>query len=216
MNDVEYVRVRDGDPVIRFEAESAERYEKPQIMRLTNFSFEQYDSHGDEVNAQGGAGRASVNLDSGNIQLEGGVSLSVGSEDITIETPALAWQDEERLLSGNEQDKVYIHRSNGTNFSGQGFSADVRRRTWTFTSAVEGTYIYDDEDETAGEPEPAVAGSDSAITGESEAAGDDVAADVGAAAPVNAAEAVAADTAASAPAAAAGTEAVPGPAAEYK
>ncbi|MDR2746047.1 MAG: LPS export ABC transporter periplasmic protein LptC, partial [Treponema sp.] len=41
MNDVEYVRVRDGDPQVKFRAERAERYENRQLMELRNFSFEQ-------------------------------------------------------------------------------------------------------------------------------------------------------------------------------
>ncbi|MDR2110939.1 MAG: LPS export ABC transporter periplasmic protein LptC, partial [Spirochaetaceae bacterium] len=68
MHNVEYMRIRDGDPVVRFQAESAERYEKQQTMKLKNFSFEQYAPHGDEINAAGQVSAASVELDSGNIQ----------------------------------------------------------------------------------------------------------------------------------------------------
>ncbi|MDR3343099.1 MAG: LPS export ABC transporter periplasmic protein LptC [Treponema sp.] len=147
MKDVEYVRVRDGDPLVRFTAESAERYEKSQTMELKNFSFEQFEHHGDEVNAVGRVGTASVQLDSGNIRMEDGVRLEVESEDITIETQHLDWQDKERLLASGEADRVEIWRSDGTNFSGQGFSANTRNRTWSFASDIAGTYIHEDEDE---------------------------------------------------------------------
>jgi LPS export ABC transporter protein LptC len=169
MNDVEYVRVRNGDPVVRFEAEAAERYENRQAMELKNFSFEQFDTHGDEINAVGSAGAASVELDSGNIQMFGGVRLSVDSEDITLETPSLKWQDKERFLSGAETDQVDIQRSNGTSFTGQGFSADVRARTWGFVSGAEGTYIHDDDDE---EAEDEDAGDEAAPDGETPDEGD--------------------------------------------
>jgi LPS export ABC transporter protein LptC len=147
MKDVEYVRVRNGNPLVRFTAESAERYEKRQTMELTNFSFEQFEHQGVDINAVGQAGTASVELDSGNIRLRDGVRLEVESEDITLETKGLDWQDKERLLSGGETEQVDMHRSDGTNFSGWGFAADIRNRTWSFTSGINGIYIWEDEEE---------------------------------------------------------------------
>jgi LPS export ABC transporter protein LptC len=147
MDDVSYVRVRDGEPEVRFQAESAERYEERQTMELRDFSFEQFDNHDGDVNAKGQAGAASVELDSGNIRMEGGVRIAVDSEDITIETTDLAWQDKERILSGGENTAVNIRRSDGTSFSGRGFSANVRDKTWIFAAGAGGTYIHEDEDE---------------------------------------------------------------------
>ncbi|MDR2740365.1 MAG: LPS export ABC transporter periplasmic protein LptC [Treponema sp.] len=151
MGNVEYVRVRDGDPVVRFRAQLAERYENRQTMELQNFSFEQFYAHGDEVNATGRAGSALVELESGNIQLEEGIIISVDSEDITIETDNLSWEDEKRVLAGKEESTVDIQRSDGTVFSGWGFTADARSRTWAFTGGVNGTYIDTEEEEPAEE-----------------------------------------------------------------
>jgi LPS export ABC transporter protein LptC len=147
MNDVEYVRVRSADPVVRFQAQRAERYEKRQTMELQDFSFEQFGNHGEDINAAGRAGTASVELESGNIRLGGGVSIAVDSEDITIETEQLEWQDKERTLSGEEEGTVNVLRENGTSFTGWGFTANARNRTWEFSGGVEGTYIHDDEEE---------------------------------------------------------------------
>jgi LPS export ABC transporter protein LptC len=153
MRDVEYVRIRGGDPVVRFQAESAERYEEKQIMNLRNFSFEQFENHSDEIDAVGKAGQASVALDSGNINLRGGVRISVESEDIIIETPSLEWLDKEHHLVGSPTGEVDINRSDGTKFSGWGFSADTRSRTWTFSSGVGGSYVEKDDDEEGEEEE---------------------------------------------------------------
>lgn len=147
MRDVEYVRVRDGNPVVRFQAQLAERYEERQTMELRSFSFEQFEAHGDEANAVGSAGLASVELDSGNIVLDGGVRIAVESEDLVIETKGLQWQDRERLLTGQGNAQVDIQRSDGTGFSGRGFQADMRNRTWVFNSGVEGTYVHEEEEE---------------------------------------------------------------------
>ena len=146
MRDVEYVRVRGGDPLVRFQAEYAERFEEKKIMNLESFSFEQFENHGTEINAIGKAGEASVELDSGNIKLSGTVRIAVESEDITIETATLQWKDKEKQLSGPPDDTVDIYRSDGTSFTGTGFSANARERTWIFTSGAEGSYVDDNDD----------------------------------------------------------------------
>jgi LPS export ABC transporter protein LptC len=176
MNDVEYVRVRDGDPQVRFKAELAERYEESRIMELKNFSFEQFERRSREINAAGRAGEARVELDSGDINLAGGVTLAVESEDIVIETGRLDWKDEQRDLSGDYSDEVRINRANGTSFSGRGFSANARTRLWGFSGGIGGTYIHDDdedEDEGDGAEEGAVDedGADGNGEGEGESGG---------------------------------------------
>jgi LPS export ABC transporter protein LptC len=160
MQEVEYVRVRDGDPLVRFTAESAERFEKRQLMELKNFSFEQFERAGEDINAAGYAETASVELESGNIRMGGHVLLEVESEDITIETAGLDWEDQEKRLFAGEHERVTMRRSDGTNFFGQGFSANVRERTWGFASGIEGVYVWeeeeteDPEEETLETPEP--------------------------------------------------------------
>jgi len=148
MENVEYVRVRSSDPVARFQAERAERYDRQGIMRIQNFVFEQYGEHGEEVNVYGRAGSASVNIESGDIFMDRGVRIEVESEDIIIETNQLEWKDDQRVLSTGKDDEVNILQNNGTNFTGTGLYADARRRTWEFSGSVWGTYIYDDEEET--------------------------------------------------------------------
>jgi LPS export ABC transporter protein LptC len=145
MRDTEYVRVRDGDPIVRVKAKQVERYEKRQTMELNSFSFEQFEAHGETVNAVGSAGTASMDLSSGDIRLGGKVMISVDSEDIVIETESIEWNDRDRSLSGQEDVAVDIYRSDGTSFTGKGFSADLRYRTWAFSGEVEGIYIHDDE-----------------------------------------------------------------------
>jgi LPS export ABC transporter protein LptC len=147
MENIEYVRVRKGDLLARFQAEHAERWENRQIMELRNFSFEQMEDHGDTVNVEGNAGAAEVQLESGDIVLSGGVKISIESEDIIISIAGLEWKDKEKTLSGNPEDEVEIQRSDGTSFTGKGFSADVRRRSWVFSGEAQGSYVEKDDEE---------------------------------------------------------------------
>jgi len=147
MEEIEYVRVRGGDPLVRFRAEYAERWEERQIMNLTNFSFEQMEDKGDNIDAEGTAGSAVVKLESGNIALSDGIKINVASEDVSIETASLDWYDDDKVLSGREEALVIIQRSDGTYFTGRGFSADARNRSWAFSGEVKGTYVEEDDDE---------------------------------------------------------------------
>jgi LPS export ABC transporter protein LptC len=151
MGDVEYIRVKDGDPQVRFRAERAERYETRQLMELKNLSFEQFSGQGEEIDSSGRATAARVELDSGNIGISGGVSISVNSEDITIETERLDWLDRERQLSGGPGDPVRIVRDDGTSFQGRGFRANTRSRAWEFSGPVGGVYIHEDDEEEDGD-----------------------------------------------------------------
>ena len=155
MENVEYVRVRSLDPQARFQAERVERYEERRIMELRNFSFEQFGNHGEEINAFGMAGEATIEIDSMDISMRDGVRIEVESEDIAIETSWLEWKDNARTLSGGEFEEVNIYQENGTTFIGIGFMANARQRTWEFTGAVVGTYIHEDDEEENVEEEKA-------------------------------------------------------------
>ena len=147
MENVEYVRVRSADPQARFQAERLERYEERGIIELRNFSFEQFGSRGEEVNAYGRAGSASIEINSGDIYMDNEVRIDVDTEDLAIETKRLEWKDKERTLTGGEEEEVSIYQESGTAFTGTGFHADARRRTWEFAGSVGGTYIKDDDKE---------------------------------------------------------------------
>jgi LPS export ABC transporter protein LptC len=147
MVNVDYIRVRSMDPIARFQAERAERYEKQGVMKLQNFTFRQFGDKGNDVNAQGSAGNASVDINSGDILMTNNVRLEVESEDIIIEANKLEWKDEPHILSTEEEDEVNILRENGTHFTGIGLSADARRHTFEFSGAVNGLYIQEDDEE---------------------------------------------------------------------
>jgi len=146
MENVEYVRVRSADPIARIQAERVERFEKQGLMKLIDFSFEQYGDRGNEVNIFGRAGSASLHMESSDIFMDNGVRIEVESEDIIIETEQLDWKDEQRLLSSGDKHEVFIYQPNGTSFTGIGLRIDTRRRTWEFTGNVSGTYIFEGED----------------------------------------------------------------------
>jgi LPS export ABC transporter protein LptC len=151
MKDVEYVRMENSLPVVRIRSKEARRYETKHAMEMDDFSFEQYnptppeDSEIPDINVRGNGGSVKVETDSGNLTMAGGVSIDVESEDFSLRTESLSWEDKERLLSAPGE--VTVTRSDGTQLSGQNLSADTRRRQWRFDGAVSGDIVEEDEDE---------------------------------------------------------------------
>jgi len=147
MENVDYTRVRSGDPQARLTAERVMRFEERRIMELFSFSFEQYEKRGTEINASGSAGSAEFMIDSGDIRMNDGVRIEVESEDIIIGTKQLEWDDTKHTLSGGINEPTTILRANGTSFTGIGFFADARMRRWEFSGNVSGLFIQDDDEE---------------------------------------------------------------------
>jgi LPS export ABC transporter protein LptC len=147
MENVEYVRVRAADPLARLQADRFERYEKQNLAKLENVTFEQYGEHGEEINVYGKAGRATVYIESGDILMDENVNLEVRTEDIILETYQLEWKDETRSIFTGEKNETFIYKENGTRFSGIGLQANARLRAWEFLGSINGVYIHDDEDE---------------------------------------------------------------------
>ena len=146
MERVEYVRIREGNPEVRVFAEEVLRYEAIHTMEMKVFSFEQFFLTEErttipDVDAWGSAGLVTLETDTNNFIMKEGIEINVNSEDLHISTDELSWNHNQRILSA--PGTVYINRSDGTFIKGTGFSADARRHSWEFGSAIEGMVVED-------------------------------------------------------------------------
>ncbi|MDR0550731.1 MAG: LPS export ABC transporter periplasmic protein LptC [Spirochaetaceae bacterium] len=151
MENVDWTRMRGGKAQARLEAAIADRYEKTHIMELRNYTFEQYDMSSGEVDSTGSGGKARVELENGNMRMTENIVINVNSEDMSLDAENLEWRDKEKTLTSADSTPVHVGQESGTNFEGNGFSADVRSRTWHFNGGAEGDYYLEDiEEEDAG------------------------------------------------------------------
>jgi LPS export ABC transporter protein LptC len=150
MKDVEYVRMENALPVVRIRSKEARRYEAKHAMEMDGFSFEQYNptlpenAEIPDINVRGDGGSVRIETDSRNLTMAGGVSIDVQSEDFSLRTETLSWEDKDRLISAPGE--VTVTRSDGTRLSGRNLSADTRRREWRFEEAVSGDIVEEDEE----------------------------------------------------------------------
>jgi LPS export ABC transporter protein LptC len=148
MNELEYVRVEDGEPIVRFYAENAQRFDKTETMKLSNYSFEQFKRGGegsDDISAKGTGTLAQIELESGNIVMNDGVSIESEEEDIMFDTASLSWNNKEYTLKGADDAAVNVKRGDGTVFVGRSFHAELRNRNWGFETGAEGLYVDKEE-----------------------------------------------------------------------
>ncbi|MDR0404036.1 MAG: LPS export ABC transporter periplasmic protein LptC [Treponema sp.] len=150
MKDVEYVRMENALPQVRIRSKEARRYETKHTMEIDSFSFEQYNPEAPEagvipnINVRGSGGSANIETDTRNLTMGGGVSIEVESEDISLQTESLSWENAGRVFVAPGE--VVVTRSDGTRLSGRNLSADTRRRGWRFEEAVSGDIAEEDED----------------------------------------------------------------------
>jgi LPS export ABC transporter protein LptC len=148
MSNIEYTRVANGNPEIKLKAAQADRYDERQVMDMTTFSFEQFNTSSGEVDTTGQGDSATIDLNALNVNMSGNVNISADSEDMKIATSELDYQDADKTLKGKEGDTVNISRSDGTLVKGNGFTADVRSRSFDFASDVSGIWVQEDDEET--------------------------------------------------------------------
>jgi LPS export ABC transporter protein LptC len=146
MNTLEYARVKRGELQVRLKAEEADRYENRNLMELRGYSFQQYDTAG-VVDAEGHGGLVRVELDQLNVYMREGITISVETEDMVLETDSLDYSDREKTLKAAEDKNVTIEQSDGTSFKGAAFSANVRKRDFVFESGASGVYVHEDDEE---------------------------------------------------------------------
>jgi len=139
IEDYESVEVRDGSPALRIEAGRALFYNKKEETHLSDVNFYNYDDQ--EVAAHGQTSKAILNMKSGDASMSGGILIESTEDESKLKAETLDWIDEEKLLSSNRIDKVYVTDKDGSRLEGSGFSADIKRKSISFEGDVTGEFI---------------------------------------------------------------------------
>ncbi len=142
LSDFTSTTMRGQLPYFRIQAQSAETFEKKNETVLTNVQFEQFDSKG-KIAAEGRANHAVYHTNTENAELSGDLSMYSVSEKARFTANYLAWNNEEKTLTGKPDALVVIRKDGGSFLQGRGFHADTRTRTLQFSDGVEGRWVGD-------------------------------------------------------------------------
>ena len=148
--DFTHTSVKNGITVFRLSAGEAHIYNKKEETRLSDILFQEFDDSG-EIATEGRADEAVFFTETEDAEMWGNLYVYSSAEEASFSTPYLYWSDENKKLTGQEDQEVLIRRDSGTEIRGVGFEAEARTRIVEFSGPVQGTYVFEDEDEEDGE-----------------------------------------------------------------
>jgi len=129
-------------PYFRIQAQLAENFGKKNETILTDVQFQQFDKEG-KIIAEGKANHAVYFTDTQNAELSGDLSMYSLSEHARFSADYLAWNNDDKTLTGKPDALVVIKKDSGSFLEGRGFRADTRTRSLQFSGGVQGTWVGD-------------------------------------------------------------------------
>ncbi len=147
---VKRVQVQKGSPKITFEAKQGIVWKERQETELFSFKFYEYDNQ-QKVLSSGKAAYLLIK-DNHDAWIKGDIKGYSSRGEASINTEALSWEDESRILKGNAENTVRLEKDDGSLLEGQGFSADLYTNTVSFSGGIHGKLKPEDknlEEETA-------------------------------------------------------------------
>ena len=134
---------QDGRLVLELQAETSRAFESRNQRELELVSFTEYDADG-EVSARGSADKAILFTDTENVELTGNIEVYSQKEGASVIGGYFYWDSEGRTITSLVEELVQISTDDGEEVSGRGFTANMRRRTVSFSQGVEGR-VGDDQ-----------------------------------------------------------------------
>jgi LPS export ABC transporter protein LptC len=137
-------RVATKDRIImEMTVERSESYEGAKKIMLFGVNFREYGESG-EVTTEGRADTVVYHTDTKNAEIAGNIEIVSHKEEGGIRTQHLYWDDARRFLSAAPDEETEIFDEDGSQFSGKGFEADIKRLIISFLDAVDGDFITED------------------------------------------------------------------------
>jgi LPS export ABC transporter protein LptC len=153
LENFEHTVVQDGKPIFRLMAARAETYDTRKETRLREVSFVEYDQRDGQAVTAGRADSAVFFSDTEDAELSGSISFYSKRSGAGLEGGYLYWDAERKVLEGRRDRLITITRDDGSSIRGEGFSADARHRSVSFTGRTSGSIVVADEESGGGADE---------------------------------------------------------------
>ena len=143
IKDFLYTSVDNGNTVFRIYAEVSENYSQKNENHLKKVIFQELNNQ-KEIITEGAAEQGIIYTESNDAKLSGSIIIYSADNEAEITSNYLYWKDSEKVLSGSENGKVKVLKDSGTEISGQGFTGDLKTKTFCFEKFVQGVYHNED------------------------------------------------------------------------
>lgn len=136
--------VIERDNRIELTADRIASYPEERLQRFEGLRFTEYGPDG-SIRVTGFAEGGILYLDTEDVELTGAIRFYSQIDEAELETGYLYWENNARILRGNENEPVRILRDDGSEVSGAGLRVDGRRNSVELTSGVSGVFRNDQE-----------------------------------------------------------------------
>ncbi|MBN1411451.1 MAG: LPS export ABC transporter periplasmic protein LptC [Spirochaetales bacterium] len=143
-NDFKDIKVKDNVIVNKLEAARAEMFGRLKKTVFYNLHFIQLDKKG-TVLTEGWADQVVLHADTDNAEMTGSIRFYSASDEISISTENLFWENDTKRLYSNPENEVHLETNDGSFISGKGFEAFLNKRIITFQKGVTGKYVIEEE-----------------------------------------------------------------------
>lgn len=129
-------------------AERAEIFDERKQTKLYGMTFFEYDAAG-KIVTNGKADEATFEIESEDALLTGNIEIYSKKQEAYITSNSFTWRKATKMLTGETNDTVFLSKEDGSTVEGEGFEANFKYNTITFSSNVTGSYVTkeDGEDE---------------------------------------------------------------------
>ncbi len=119
-------------------------FPEERIQRFRDLRFTEYGPDGD-VRVSGEADEGILYFDTEDVELRGSIRFYSRIEEAELSTEFLYWENDARILRGDDDETVHILRDDGSELSGAGLTVDGRRNSVELSAGVRGVFRTDDE-----------------------------------------------------------------------
>jgi len=139
IKDFLYTSVDNGSTVFRIYAEVSENYSQKSETNLKKVVFQELNKQ-NKIITEGTAENGIIHTESNNAELSGSIIIYSTKNEAEITSNYLYWNDGDKTLSGSTNGKVKVTKDSGTEISGEGFTGDMKTKTFSFERFVKGIY----------------------------------------------------------------------------
>jgi LPS export ABC transporter protein LptC len=140
------VTEKEGENTVKLEAEKAENYDQLNKTVIEGLYFYEIDKSGNKL-LEGWADKMIYYTETENAEVSDSIYIYSFTEEAGLSADSLYWDKEARNLSSDSGSTVTLKKDDGSEVTGSGFNADLRRKDIKFNTSVSGSYYFGEDDE---------------------------------------------------------------------
>ncbi len=147
LSNFEHTVVDKGQVIFRLNAKEASVFDSLKQTKLSGVSFAEYERNTGKALTSGRASSAIFFTNTESAELSGEILFYSKRNEAALEGGYLYWDNERKTLEGRRDRLISITKDDGSIIRGEGFTANARKRSFSFSGRATGSIQVEDEEE---------------------------------------------------------------------